>query len=40
MATPALVALLVVETTDILFAFDSIPAIFAITRDPFIVFKL
>lgn len=39
MATPALVALLVVETTDILFAFDSIPAIFAITRDPFIVFS-
>ena len=37
-ATPAFVALLVVETTDILFAFDSIPAIFGITRDPFIVF--
>jgi len=39
MATPALVALLVVETSDVLFAFDSIPAIFAITRDPFIVFS-
>ncbi len=38
MATPAFVALLVVETTDILFAFDSIPAIFGVTRDPFIVF--
>ncbi len=39
MATPAFVALLVIETTDIIFAFDSIPAIFAITRDPFIVFS-
>ena len=39
MATPALVALLVVETSDVLFAFDSIPAIFAITRDPFLVFS-
>lgn len=38
MATPAFAALLVVETTDILFAFDSIPAIFGVTRDPFIVF--
>ena len=38
MATPAFVALLVIETTDILFAFDSIPAIFGVTRDPFIVF--
>ncbi len=37
-ATPLFVALLVVETTDIFFAFDSIPAIFAITTDPFIVF--
>jgi len=36
--TPLFIALLVVETTDILFAVDSIPAIFAITRDPFIVF--
>ena len=39
MATPAFIALLVIETTDIIFAFDSIPAIFAITRDPFIVFS-
>lgn len=37
-ATPLFIALMVVETTDILFAVDSIPAIFAITRDPFIVF--
>lgn len=37
-ATPLFIALMVVETTDIMFAVDSIPAIFAITRDPFIVF--
>ncbi|PIQ87610.1 MAG: hypothetical protein COV74_00035 [Candidatus Omnitrophica bacterium CG11_big_fil_rev_8_21_14_0_20_45_26] len=37
-ATPLLVVLLVVETTDVIFAMDSIPAIFAITLDPFIVF--
>jgi tellurite resistance protein TerC len=37
-ATPLLIVLLVIETTDILFATDSIPAILAITRDPFIVF--
>ena len=37
-ATPLFIALIVVETTDIMFAFDSIPAIFAITTDPFIVF--
>src|SRR5262245_3973800 len=36
--TPLFVVLLVVETTDILFAVDSIPAILAITRDPFIVY--
>lgn len=36
--TPLFVTLIVVETTDIMFAFDSIPAIFSITRDPFIVF--
>ena len=39
MATPLFIALLVVETTDIMFAFDSIPAIFAITTDPFLVFS-
>ncbi len=38
MATPLLVVLLVVETTDVMFAVDSIPAIFAITNDPFIVY--
>ena len=37
-ATPLFVALMVVETTDILFAFDSIPAIFGITTDSFLVF--
>lgn len=37
-ATPLFIALIVIETTDIMFAFDSIPAIFAITTDPFIVF--
>jgi tellurite resistance protein TerC len=36
--TPLLVALVLVETTDLLFAVDSIPAIFAITTDPFLVF--
>jgi tellurite resistance protein TerC len=34
-----LIALLVVESTDLIFALDSIPAIFAITLDPFIVFS-
>ena len=38
MATPLFVALLVVEFTDLIFAVDSIPAIFAVTRDPFIVY--
>ena len=37
LATPLFVVLLMIETTDIVFAVDSIPAIFAITRDPFIV---
>jgi len=37
LATPLFAVLVVVETTDILFAIDSIPAIFAITTDPFIV---
>lgn len=39
MATPLFVALIVIEITDILFALDSIPAILAITADPFIVFS-
>ncbi len=38
LATPLFLALIVVETTDILFAVDSIPAIFAVTREPFIIF--
>jgi tellurite resistance protein TerC len=38
MLTPLAVALLMVEATDLLFAVDSIPAIFAITTDPFLVF--
>jgi tellurite resistance protein TerC len=37
-ATPLLLVLIVVETTDVLFATDSIPAILAITRDAFIVY--
>jgi tellurite resistance protein TerC len=37
-ATPLLLVLVAIEATDIVFAVDSIPAIFAITRDPFIVF--
>ena len=37
-ATPLLIALVAVEVTDLIFAVDSIPAIFAVTRDPFIVF--
>lgn len=36
-ATPLFLVLLVVESTDVAFAVDSIPAIFAVTRDPFIV---
>ena len=36
--TPLALALVMVETTDIIFAVDSIPAIFAITSDPFLVF--
>jgi tellurite resistance protein TerC len=36
--TPLLLALVTVELTDVIFAVDSIPAIFAVTKDPFIVF--
>jgi tellurite resistance protein TerC len=36
-ATPLFIVVLVVETTDIIFAVDSIPAIFGITQDPFII---
>jgi tellurite resistance protein TerC len=38
-ATPLLLALVVIEVTDVLFAVDSIPAVFAITREPFIVYS-
>lgn len=38
MATPLLAVLLVVETSDVIFAVDSIPAIFAVTQEPFLVF--
>lgn len=37
-ATPLLLTLVTVEVTDLIFAVDSIPAIFAVTKDPFIVF--
>jgi tellurite resistance protein TerC len=37
-ATPLFLTLLMVESSDVMFAVDSIPAIFAVTRDPFIVF--
>jgi tellurite resistance protein TerC len=36
-ATPMLLALGIIETSDIIFAIDSVPAIFAITREPLIV---
>lgn len=38
MLTPLALALMMIETTDLIFAVDSIPAIFAITADPFLVF--
>jgi tellurite resistance protein TerC len=38
-ATPLFVALIIIEVTDVLFALDSIPAILAITSDPFLVFS-
>ncbi len=38
-ATPLFVALVMVELTDVVFAVDSIPAILAVTRDPFLVFS-
>jgi tellurite resistance protein TerC len=38
-ATPLLAVLVAIETTDIAFALDSIPAVFAVTTDPFIVFS-
>jgi len=38
LATPLFLVLLIVESTDLVFAVDSIPAIFAVTREPFIVY--
>lgn len=38
LATPLFLALVMIETTDLVFAVDSIPAIFAVTADPFLVF--
>lgn len=38
MATPLFLVLLLVESTDLIFAVDSIPAIFAVTQDPFLVY--
>jgi tellurite resistance protein TerC len=38
LATPLFAVFVVVATTDVIFAVDSIPAIFAVTREPFIVF--
>jgi len=38
-ATPLLVVLLVLESTDIIFAADSVPAVFGVTKDPFIVYS-
>lgn len=37
-ATPLFIVLIAIEITDLIFAFDSIPAIFAVTRDPFIIY--
>ena len=39
LATPLLLVLLVMEWSDLVFAIDSIPAIFAVTRDPFLVYS-
>ena len=39
LATPLFVVLVLVETTDLIFAVDSIPAVFAVTRDPFLVYS-
>jgi tellurite resistance protein TerC len=39
LATPLFIVLVLVETTDLIFAVDSIPAVFAVTRDPFLVYS-
>lgn len=38
LVTPLFIVLIVIETTDVMFAFDSVPAVISITRDPFIVY--
>jgi tellurite resistance protein TerC len=38
-ATPLLLVLILIEASDVMFAIDSIPAVFAVTRDPFIAFS-
>ena len=38
LATPLLIALIVIETSDIVFSLDSIPAVLAVTREPFLVY--
>ena len=38
MATPLFVVLMIIEFTDLIFAVDSVPAVFAVTKDPYIVF--
>lgn len=38
LATPLLVALIIIETTDVVFALDSVPAVLAVTREPFLVY--
>jgi tellurite resistance protein TerC len=38
-ATPLFLALVMVESSDVIIALDSIPAVFAVTRDPFIVYS-
>lgn len=38
LATPLFVVLIIIETTDLVFAIDSIPAIFGVTQDPFIIY--
>ncbi len=38
MATPLFLVLVVVETSDVVFAVDSVPAVFAVTQDPFVVY--
>ena len=38
MVTPLFIVLLIIEVTDLVFAVDSVPAVFAITKDPYVVF--